>query len=155
MAADEIIVSVPRQTALTLPPKQRCPCPVSTASVLSMQAVHALVVLAYGLQLCIALALLWALLQRSVHQYIMPTKCKQLRQGLKPAQTHSRSPHLHPDPTTPRSSSLPHTQEFVSPAYWDASPWFVKLGVRLLCEQRKGAASPLAQWIQQLPQQVC
>jgi hypothetical protein len=47
------------------------------------------------------------------------------------------------------------TQEFVSPAYWDSSPWFVKLGVRLLCEQRKGAASPLHQWIQQLPQQVC
>lgn len=42
MAADEIIVSVPRQTALTLPPKQRCPCPVSTAGVLPMQAVQAI-----------------------------------------------------------------------------------------------------------------
>lgn len=39
-------------------------------------------------------------------------------------------------------------------AYWDASPWFVKLGVRLLDEQRKGTASPFSQWIQQLPQQV-
>ena len=29
IAADDIIVSVPRQAALTLPPKQRCPCPVS------------------------------------------------------------------------------------------------------------------------------
>jgi hypothetical protein len=45
-------------------------------------------------------------------------------------------------------------QEFVNASYWDASPWFVKLGVRLLCEQRKGAASPFTQWIQQLPQQV-
>jgi hypothetical protein len=31
IAADEIIVSVPRQQALTLPPKQRCPCPVGVA----------------------------------------------------------------------------------------------------------------------------
>lgn len=29
IAVDDIIVSVPRQAALTLPPKQRCPCPVS------------------------------------------------------------------------------------------------------------------------------
>lgn len=33
IAADEIIVSVSRQTALTLPPKQRCPCPVSGTAV--------------------------------------------------------------------------------------------------------------------------
>lgn len=42
----------------------------------------------------------------------------------------------------------------MTPAYWDAAPWFVKLGVRLLCEQRKGSASPFSQWIKQLPQQV-
>ncbi|KAF8066315.1 SETD4 [Scenedesmus sp. PABB004] len=68
IAPDEIIVSVPRAQALTLPPKQRCPCP-----------------------------------------------------------------------------------EYVAPAYWDASPWFVKLGVRLLAEQRKGPGSAYAPWLAQLP----
>lgn len=38
--ADEIIVSVPRQIALTLPPKQRCPCPVSTAHVCRPTSLH-------------------------------------------------------------------------------------------------------------------
>jgi hypothetical protein len=69
--ADDVILSVPRAAALTLPPRQRCPCP-----------------------------------------------------------------------------------EFVTPEFWDAAPWFVRLGVRLLAERRKGAASPLAQYLQQLPKDV-
>jgi hypothetical protein len=59
--------------------------------------------------------------------------------------------------THPVPAACPHLlypQEFVTPAYWDSSPWFVKLGVRLLCEQRKGPGSAFSQWIQQLPQQV-
>lgn len=32
ITADEIIVSVPRSAALSLPPKQRCPCPVRGSS---------------------------------------------------------------------------------------------------------------------------
>jgi hypothetical protein len=46
------------------------------------------------------------------------------------------------------------SQEFVAPAFWDASPWFVKLAVRLLAEQRQGPGSARHQWLQQLPQQV-
>jgi hypothetical protein len=42
----------------------------------------------------------------------------------------------------------------VAPAFWDASPWFVKLAVRLLAEQRQGPGSARHQWLQQLPQQV-
>ncbi|WIA22825.1 hypothetical protein OEZ86_009775 [Tetradesmus obliquus] len=68
---DDVIVSVPRGKALTLPPKQRCPCP-----------------------------------------------------------------------------------EFVSAAYWDASPWYVKLAVRLLHEQGKGQQGELREWLQQLPRRV-
>jgi hypothetical protein len=69
--ADDLIISVPRGVALTLPPRQRCPC-----------------------------------------------------------------------------------ADYCSPEFWDAAPWFVRLGVRLLAEKRKGPASPLAQYLQQLPKTV-
>jgi hypothetical protein len=69
--ADDLVVSVPRGAALTLPPRQRCPC-----------------------------------------------------------------------------------TDFCSAEFWDAAPWFVRLGVRLLAEKRKGAASPLAAYLQQLPASV-
>ncbi|GBF88574.1 hypothetical protein Rsub_01289 [Raphidocelis subcapitata] len=69
--ADDLILSVPRGAAITLPPKQRCPCP-----------------------------------------------------------------------------------EFVTPAFWDAAPWFVRLGVRLLAERAKGPSSGLAPYLQQLPKAV-
>ena len=71
IGADDVIASVPRGAALTLPPKQRCPCP-----------------------------------------------------------------------------------EFVTPEFWDSVPWFAKLAVRLLAEKRKGAASPLARYLEQLPRAV-
>jgi len=71
ISADDLIISVPRPAALTLPPRQRCPCP-----------------------------------------------------------------------------------EYVSAEYWDAAPWFVKLGLRLLAEKRRGAGSALAQYLQQLPKSV-
>lgn len=68
---DDLVLSVPRQAALTLPPKQRCPCP-----------------------------------------------------------------------------------EYVTAEFWDSAPWFVKLGVALLAEKKKGAGSRLHQYIQQLPKDV-
>eukprot|EP00775_Hariotina_reticulata_P001404 gene1404-1747_t len=71
IAFDELLVSVPRQAALTLPPKQRCPCP-----------------------------------------------------------------------------------QFVHATYWDTAPWFAKLAVRLLHEQRQGQQSQYQAWLQQLPRTV-
>jgi len=68
---DDIVVSVPRQSAITLPPKSKCPCP-----------------------------------------------------------------------------------DFVSPQYWESSPWFVKLAVRLLNEKRLGSQSSMQKYIQQLPKRV-
>jgi hypothetical protein len=69
--ADDLIVSVPRAAALTLPPRQRCPCP-----------------------------------------------------------------------------------DYVTPEFWDGAPWFARLGVALLAERRKGGASRLGPYIQQLPRDV-
>lgn len=68
---DDIILSVPRQVSLTLPPKLRCPCP-----------------------------------------------------------------------------------DYIQPEFWDSAPWYVKLGASLLNEKRKGPASKMAQYLQQLPKNV-
>ncbi|KIZ03308.1 hypothetical protein MNEG_4645 [Monoraphidium neglectum] len=68
---DDLILSVPRAAALTLPPRQRCPCP-----------------------------------------------------------------------------------EYVTAEFWDAAPWFARLGVRLLAERAKGGASRLQRYLQQLPKDL-
>jgi hypothetical protein len=68
---DDIVVSVPREAAVTLPPKTKCPCP-----------------------------------------------------------------------------------DFVTSQYWESSPWFVKLAVRLLNEKRQGSQSKMQKYLQQLPKRV-
>ncbi len=44
--------------------------------------------------------------------------------------------------------------DFVSVDYWAAAPWFVRMGILLLNEKRKGSASQLAQYLSQLPTSV-
>lgn len=45
-------------------------------------------------------------------------------------------------------------QDFVTPTYWSSAPWFVKMGLKLLNERRRGSASPLAPYLASLPAAV-
>lgn len=189
IAADAIIVSVPRQAALTLPPKQRCPCPVSPSHSVSLQpsCTHlASQSLAFGCDWlqrlqkwitwvasssgCVFVAVTVDVWERG--QAIEDRRLQQATAAATPGPaavplpgpqaasvgspcvgSTAYSPAAIAATATTVDTSL-CSQEFVSSSYWDAAPWFVKLGVRLLCEQRKGTASPFYQWLQQLPQQV-
>lgn len=45
-------------------------------------------------------------------------------------------------------------RDFVTDEYWGAAPWFVKLAVRLLYEQRLGASSSKQPYLASLPSRV-